>query len=168
MGAKITTLNEWWDYLQEKKFLIDGPQIAFNLKKNDKNVLLFGENHQNSNRKCGPLQKSFLNLFNNFIKQKNCNTTDILIELTQEHLNYLKNNKYSNLENDQKLDKLAYDFIKNYPNEETCVIRLLYSNPSKLNIIVSKCINCLNKIIQKKSSNIEKKIVNNLFEMRYI
>ena len=140
------TLPKWWNFLTKKNILINGPQIAFYLKKDEKNIMLFGENHTTVNTNCGEDQKLFVDLFNSLIKRQNCKQTDIILEMTDENYKYLTNKK---IDSQSKLVVLANNYINNYPVLDTCKINLYFGNPSRLNTIVVNIIKCINKILDK-------------------
>jgi hypothetical protein len=171
MGHTISTLDNWWSNCESSKLLIEGPQVAFNLKRGDKTILLFGECHKTVDRKCSntDAEQPFIELFNSLIAQENCINTDIIIEVTNSHLEYIKNAFIDYNDRIAKLDMLAFSYYNKYLFTEQCKIELLWANPSKLNIISSKIKTCYENLTLLSSEDEKNKcktqIRNNTFVM---
>lgn len=78
--SKPNTLNNWWNRMRNEKILMNGPQIAFKLSKDNQTILLFGEHHKNS-KECGTNEQFFLDLVGELSNSKKCDNISVILEL---------------------------------------------------------------------------------------
>lgn len=143
MGIKESSLKSsliggWWYTMKNKKTLIFGPQLGFNIRSPEgKTVLIFGENHKHQNiSECGPNQKLFVDLYEDMLQQPKCESMQVILEISEEYKK-LMNKTSIDLQGNRIFTMLKKYFL-DYHRNDNCRIILQFANPYNSNVRLLK------------------------------
>jgi hypothetical protein len=144
--GNVSSLDKWWEGLEENNVLMSGPQLAFKLTNGRKTVLVFGENHV-SNSKCGKNQRLFTDLLSQFFESDECKNTVGVLECYRD---YEDPNKIpSTLNSKYRINCIIKDYHEKYSRTGDCTITLNCFNPDKFNLSMLNCMRDVNKDIRE-------------------